>query len=422
MGSDQHDGQQTYSYDATGQQATASGTALSQSYDGDGVRVKKVESGATTYYLRSSVLGKQVISEINGNGTFKRGYVYLGGQMMAVQEGNQVSWVHQDPVTKSHRLTNSRGTVVSWVEFDPWGGKALGSTHSQTQPHRYTSYERDGNGSDEAMFRRYESKWQRFAQPDPYDGSYDLTDPQSFNRYSYVQSDPVNAVDPTGLMDDKCDPITGQGCEGGYWGVVRIGHRDPWAGEFWLRFAMNSRFRGFDGDRSARTPQANEQKEIPCLPSIFSWVGGLLGINPLIPLGSGANVTYQPTSQQRKGSPPIRSYYSPEFAWRLTDAVKELNALGIIPQINDAFRITADQAWYQQNGANGNLVAQGISNHQLGNAVDINGVNKTIKKVMKSHGLIWKGKADPPHFEIKTSGDRGGRAAAAERFYENCLK
>ena len=42
------------------------------------------------------------------------------------------------------------------------------------------------------MFRRYNRWYSRFDQPDPYDGSYDLTDPQSFNRYAYVQNDPVN--------------------------------------------------------------------------------------------------------------------------------------------------------------------------------------------------------------------------------------
>jgi RHS repeat-associated protein len=55
------------------------------------------------------------------------------------------------------------------------------------------------NGGDEAMHRRYEGRWQRFAQPDPWDGSYDYTNPQSFNRYAYVQNDPVNSVDPSGL-------------------------------------------------------------------------------------------------------------------------------------------------------------------------------------------------------------------------------
>ena len=57
-----NDGQQSYTYDATGQQVTASGTALYQSYDGDGVRIGKTETGSqgavTTYYLRSSVLGQ----------------------------------------------------------------------------------------------------------------------------------------------------------------------------------------------------------------------------------------------------------------------------------------------------------------------------------------------------------------------------
>ena len=42
--------------------------------------------------------------------------------------------------------------------------------------------------------------WGRFDQPDPYDGSYSLANPQSLNRYAYVNNDPVNFVDPTGLL------------------------------------------------------------------------------------------------------------------------------------------------------------------------------------------------------------------------------
>jgi hypothetical protein len=47
--------------------------------------------------------------------------------------------------------------------------------------------------------RRYQSASSRFSQPDPYYGSYNLTDPQSLNRYAYTQNDPVNFVDPSGL-------------------------------------------------------------------------------------------------------------------------------------------------------------------------------------------------------------------------------
>src|SRR5258707_1464215 len=54
--------------------------------------------------------------------------------------------------------------------------------------------------------RRYQSYWNRFSQPDPYDGSYNITDPQSFNRYTYAQNDPVNFVDPSGLQDPNDPP------------------------------------------------------------------------------------------------------------------------------------------------------------------------------------------------------------------------
>jgi RHS repeat-associated protein len=193
------DGSQTYTYDVTGQQATASGIGLSQSYDGDRMRGKKVEGGNATYYLRSSVLGGQVVAEINTWGGWTRGYVYLGGQMVAIQYGG-VQWVHQDPVTKSQRITDSNGNLTSTiVDLDPWGGETGRSSNQAFQPHRFTSYERDANGGDDAMMRRYQSAQSRFSQPDPYDGSYNLTDPQSLNRYAYTQNDPVNFVDPSGL-------------------------------------------------------------------------------------------------------------------------------------------------------------------------------------------------------------------------------
>ena len=201
---------QTFTYDATGQQATASysGYLLQQTYDGDRLRVKKVENGATTYYLRSSLLGGQIVAELNGAGSVTRGFVYLGGQLLAVQQNNQVSWVHQDPVVKSKRVTNAAGSVVSTIELDPWGGDTNRSSNEGFQPRRFTTYDRDGNGSDEAMHRRYNRWHSRFDQPDPYGGSYDLTDPQSFNRYSYTQNDPVNFVDPLGLdrFDDHLGP------------------------------------------------------------------------------------------------------------------------------------------------------------------------------------------------------------------------
>ena len=159
----------------------------------------------TTYYARSNVLGGQVVAEINGSGTWMRGYVYQGETLLAVQAGG-VNWVHQDPMTKSQRVTDNLGNVISTVDLDPWGGETSRSSNQAFQPHRYTTYERDSNGSDEAMFRRYNRWHSRFDQPDPYDGSYNLADPQSFNRYAYVGNDPVNFIDPTGLDQWDANP------------------------------------------------------------------------------------------------------------------------------------------------------------------------------------------------------------------------
>lgn len=162
--------------------------------------MKRTEDGTyPVYYLRSSVLGGEVIAEVGSNGVWQRGYVYAGSQLLAVQQ-NGVNLVHEDPVTKSKRVTNTSGVLQSTIELDPFGAEVSSfSGNTAFEPKKFTSYVRDANGTDEAMYRRYNCWHSRFDQPDPWNGSYNLTDPQSFNRYAYVQNDPVNFVDPTGL-------------------------------------------------------------------------------------------------------------------------------------------------------------------------------------------------------------------------------
>ncbi|MDQ1639728.1 MAG: hypothetical protein QOF62_3067 [Pyrinomonadaceae bacterium] len=195
-----NDGWQTFTYDATGAQVQAPSYGVWQGHDGDGLRVQKQENGSTTYYLRSSVLGGQVALELDASGQWIRGYVYQGEQLLAVQEYSTVYWVHQDPLVKSQRLTTANGSIAAVVELDPWGADTNRNSNESLQRHRFTTYERDWTG-DESLFRRYHGWWSRFAHPDPSDASYSLSDPQSFNRYAYTQNDPVNFVDPTGLID-----------------------------------------------------------------------------------------------------------------------------------------------------------------------------------------------------------------------------
>lgn len=145
--------------------------------------------------------------------------------------------------------------MVSTVELDPWGADTSRSSNAAFQPRKYTSYDRDGNASDEAMFRRYNRWHSRFDQPDPYDGSYDLTNPQSFNRYAYTQNDPVNFVDPSGLYW-----ITHRYCtqvEGGPWSCEIV---DEWvdSNDTWITSLNPLGGRGGDfggGGPSGPAPQ-----------------------------------------------------------------------------------------------------------------------------------------------------------------------
>ena len=76
-------------------------------------------------------------------------------------------------------MTDASGNTVSTIELDPFGGNTNRNCNDAFQPPRFTTYERDRNPSDEAMHRRYNCWRSRFDQPDPYDGSYDLTNRQS---------------------------------------------------------------------------------------------------------------------------------------------------------------------------------------------------------------------------------------------------
>jgi YD repeat-containing protein len=116
----------TYAYDAAGRLVSAiqPGSTITQTYDGDGLKIKRVENGAITYFLSSSVLGGQIVAELNQSGARVRNYVYAGGSKPLVkQEGNDVQWEYQDPNEVSIGRANPSGTMVGGVELDPQGVK-----------------------------------------------------------------------------------------------------------------------------------------------------------------------------------------------------------------------------------------------------------------------------------------------------------
>lgn len=121
----------SYTFDAAGQMANMTGqqwlfnhyTTVSQTsgLDGDGQKLQEVANGVTTYYLTSSVLGGAIIEEMSSSGQKNVGYVYAGGQLLAKQSANQVTWKHPTPAGTSEYLTFNDNSTSGRNEFDPLG-------------------------------------------------------------------------------------------------------------------------------------------------------------------------------------------------------------------------------------------------------------------------------------------------------------
>ena len=75
----------------------------------------------TTYYLTSSALAGAIIEELSSTGQKNVGYVYAGGQLLAKQSANQVTWKH--PHAGWHQRVSylQRQLEFGQNEFDPLG-------------------------------------------------------------------------------------------------------------------------------------------------------------------------------------------------------------------------------------------------------------------------------------------------------------
>jgi len=92
---------------------------------------------------------------------------------------------------------------------------------------KFATYTRDGaTGLDYADQRYYASSFGRFTTPDPYMASGGPADSQSWNRYAYVRSDPVNRFDPAGLADFSVNGYC-YSCLDGYIYIAGGGDKPP---------------------------------------------------------------------------------------------------------------------------------------------------------------------------------------------------
>jgi RHS repeat-associated protein len=93
--------------------------------------------------------------------------------------------------------TDAGGNKINEQGHFPYGESWYSG--SATTKWVFTNYERDPeSGNDYAQARVYVNRSGRFSSPDPFSGASVF--PQSLNRYVYATDDPINFIDPSGLV------------------------------------------------------------------------------------------------------------------------------------------------------------------------------------------------------------------------------
>jgi RHS repeat-associated protein len=130
--------------------------------------------------------------------------IYRGGELLASNDSGGWKYLMTDH-QGSTRVVMSGSSIVARHDYLPFGEEVGAGTGLRTSTQgyatgnpilsKYAGTERDSNGLDHTWWRKLESTSGRWTSPDPYKGSMSIGDPQSFNRYSYVENDPATAIE-----------------------------------------------------------------------------------------------------------------------------------------------------------------------------------------------------------------------------------
>jgi RHS repeat-associated protein len=162
--------------------------------------VAKTVDGVTNAYVLDPAAGlTQVLQETTGGQTTS--YLY-GHDLLAQYDCGTWTYHVNDGLGSVRQLADPMGQVVQDYSFSPFG-VPLGE--SGGEPYGYTGEQWDASaGLVYLRARYYDAGTGRFISKDPLSGF--VTKPQSLNRWVYVQNNPVNRRDPTGLREDEgCD-------------------------------------------------------------------------------------------------------------------------------------------------------------------------------------------------------------------------
>jgi RHS repeat-associated protein len=207
----------TYIYDAEGNVLGVDGWADKYVYDALNHRVSQQTASGTYEYLYDPA-GRRISRWNVSNNSGDEGRIYWDGNQIAFHSYDGTTYFeNQDWLGTERMRTNYMGAKAMNYSSLPWGdGYAPTTIQSGGTPDQDTlhfaqlDYDFE-SGTEHAQFRQYSNTQGRWMSPDPYDGSMDIGNPQSFNRYAYVSNNPLRFTDPTGLRICNGSPADSDG-------------------------------------------------------------------------------------------------------------------------------------------------------------------------------------------------------------------
>jgi RHS repeat-associated protein len=177
---------------------TTNGVTVTYGYSPSGKRLRRTQGAQVTYYVYDD---DDLAMEVDANGNPLRAYTHWPGVdlplSVKVTSGGQESVYYYTMEAPGHvtGLLNSGGGVAGQYKYEPFGA-IESSSDSTGQPLRYMARELDSStGLYYVRARWYDPALARFISEDP------IGLAGGMNTYAYVENDPVNRRDPSGLTD-----------------------------------------------------------------------------------------------------------------------------------------------------------------------------------------------------------------------------
>jgi len=189
------DGVNTYTWDRADRMLSMG--ASSYLYNGMGQRISQTVSTQVTQYLLDVQPGLyQVLAATTGANTTRYVHGPLGIQN---QQNPAGAWVTplQDGLGSVRGIVNNTLALQESRLFSSYG-EVFGITGTSQTMFGYTGEPTDGNGLVHLRARYYNPALGVFPSLDPLEG--DMGNPLSLDQYAYVQDNPVNLTDPSGLV------------------------------------------------------------------------------------------------------------------------------------------------------------------------------------------------------------------------------